>query len=368
MADKALADEVRAALAGISIPGGGMLDTYQGLSEIIVTENAVAFAIAVQPGMEAAFGPVRDAAVQKINEIAPAKKALVSLTGDRPQGQGQSADASTPPPGAGGMPGRNPGPPPKEAVKGIRHIITVASGKGGVGKSTTAVNLALALAATGKRVGILDADIYGPSLPKLMGIEGKPAMREDGIFQPHEAHGLKIMSIGSMLEGDQAVVWRGPMATSALRQLLRETDWGELDILVVDLPPGTGDVHISICQQVPLTGAVVVSTPQDLALIDARKAVDMFARLQIPILGLIENMSTFVCPHCGETTDIFGHGGAERTAPEIGAPFLGAVPLHMDIRLTSDAGTPVMVSAPDGPHAEAYRHIASGVLAHPAFT
>ncbi|RYE82230.1 MAG: ATP-binding protein, partial [Hyphomicrobiales bacterium] len=259
-----------------------------------------------------------------------------------------------------------PLPSGREAVTGIRHVIAVGSGKGGVGKSTVAVNLALSFAAEGLRTGLLDADLYGPSIPKLLGLEGQPAVREDGIFAPHEAYGLKAMSIGSMLTADQAVVWRGPMATSALRQLLRESDWGELDVLVVDLPPGTGDIQISLVQQVPLTGAVIVSTPQDMALIDAKKAIDMLRRTNVPLLGLVENMSYFVAPDTGKRYDIFGHGGAKAAAARLGLPFLGEVPLHMAIRETSDAGRPVVATDPHGAEAQAFSAIATRLLAaHP---
>ncbi|HWU17543.1 MAG TPA: Mrp/NBP35 family ATP-binding protein, partial [Devosia sp.] len=256
----------------------------------------------------------------------------------------------------------SPQPQGKTRVKGVRRIIAVGSGKGGVGKSTTAVNLALAFAAEGLRTGILDADLYGPSIPKLLGIEGKPAVREDGIFTPHSAFGLAAMSIGSMLNPDQAVVWRGPMATSALRQLLRETDWGDLDLLVVDLPPGTGDIHISLFQQSEIDGVVIVSTPQDLALIDAKKAIDMLRRMGVPLLGLIENMSYFIAPDTGARYDIFGTGGAEAAAKALDMPFLGAVPLVMSIRENSDTGQPPVVSAPTGPEAQAFRAIATKIL------
>jgi len=249
-------------------------------------------------------------------------------------------------------------------VPGVKHIIAVGSGKGGVGKSTTAVNLALALQVEGLRVGILDADLYGPSIPKLLHLEGKPAVREDGIFSPHDAFGLKAMSIGSMLNPGQAVVWRGPMATSALRQLLRETDWGQLDILVVDLPPGTGDIHISLFQQAEVDGVVIVSTPQDLALIDARKAIDMLRRLNVPLLGLVENMSYFIAPDTGNRYDIFGSGGAEQAATELAMPFLGAVPLVMSIREASDRGAPPVMAEPEGPEARAFRAIAREILAN----
>lgn len=344
MADTRIAEAVKSALAAVEIPGGGDLAGYGGLSEVIVTSGAVAFAISVAPGMEAAFGPAREAAQQAAAAVAEGRKVMVSVTSDK-----TTAAQAQP---------RRPGPPPREPVPGIRHIVAVGSGKGGVGKSTVAVNLALALAAEGLRVGILDADLYGPSVPRLLGLEGKPAVREDGIFSPHEAFGLKAISIGSMLTPGQAVVWRGPMATSALRQLLRETDWGGLDVLVVDLPPGTGDIHISLVQQVPLLGAVIVSTPQDLALIDARKAIDMLLRTQVPVLGLVENMSYFIAPDTGKRYDIFGHGGARDAAAAIGLPFLGAIPLVMSIRETSDAGNPVVVAAPDGAEALAFRGIA----------
>jgi ATP-binding protein involved in chromosome partitioning len=253
-------------------------------------------------------------------------------------------------------------PAGKTKVPGIKHIIAVGSGKGGVGKSTTAVNLALALQAEGLQTGILDADLYGPSLPKLLGIEDRTAIRDDGIFTPHDVFGLKAMSIGSMLVKDQAVVWRGPMATAALRQLLRETAWGELDVLVIDLPPGTGDIHISLFQQNEVDGVIIVSTPQDLALIDAKKAIDMLRRLGVPLLGLIENMSYFIAPDTGIRYDIFGSGGAEQAAAKLNMPFLGAIPLVMAIREGSDLGQPPMVDRPDGPEAAAFRAIARQLL------
>ena len=345
MAEDAVAAAIRAALGAVEIPGGGALSDYPGLSEIIVTKSAVAFAISVEPGMETAFGPAREAAQRAAEPVAGGRKVMVSLT------------AGKAPPSSGATQARQP-PPGKMPVPGIGAIVAVGSGKGGVGKSTVAVNLALALAKAGLRTGILDADLYGPSLPKMLGLEGKPALREDGIFRPFEKYGLKAMSIGPMLEGNQAVVWRGPMATSALRQLLRETDWGELDVLVVDLPPGTGDIHISLVQQVPLEGVVIVSTPQDVALIDARKAIDMFARVKVPILGIVENMSFFVAPDTGTRYDIFGHGGARAAADEYGIPFLAEIPLVMAIREGSDAGMPAMIAEPDGPEAAAFTAMA----------
>lgn len=350
MADTELAAAIKTALGTVEIPGGGALAGYAGLSEIIVTPSAVAFAISVAPGLEAAFGPARDAAQKAAAAAAPGHKVMVSLTSDKAPATGQAAAQG------------RPGPPPRTPVPGVKHIIAVGSGKGGVGKSTTAVNIALALQAEGLRVGVLDADLYGPSIPKLLGLERKPAVRADGIFSPHEAFGLKVISIGSMLNPDQAVVWRGPMATSALRQLLRETDWGGLDILVVDLPPGTGDIHISLFQQAEVDGVVIVSTPQDLALIDAKKAIDMLRKVGVPLLGLVENMSYFIAPDTGNRYDIFGNGGAEAAAAGLDMAFLGAVPLVMSIRETSDTGQPVLASDPDGPEAGAFRAIAQNIL------
>ena len=351
MADTELAAAIKSALAAVEIPGGGDLAGYGGLSDIIVTSGAVAFAIAVAPGMEAAFGPAREQAIAAAQTVAGTRKIMVSLTSGKP------------PPKAGPTFSHGkPVPAGKTPVPGIKRIIAVGSGKGGVGKSTTAVNIALALQAEGLRVGILDADLYGPSIPKLLGLEGQPAIRDDGIFSPHDAFGLKAMSIGSMLTKDQAVVWRGPMATSALRQLLRETDWGQVDILVIDLPPGTGDIHSSLVQQAEVDGVVIVSTPQDLALIDAKKAIDMLLRFGVPILGLVENMSYFIAPDTGKRYDIFGSGGAERAAAEMGMAFLGAIPLVMSIREGSDSGHPPMAVDPAGAEADAYRAIARAIL------
>ncbi|KKB76638.1 sodium:proton antiporter [Devosia soli] len=348
MADTELAAQIKAALANVDVPGGGDLASYSGLSEIIVTPSAVAFAVAVQPGMEAAFGPVREAAIAAAKDLSGERKLMVSITSEK---------QNTPKFSHG-----SPQPQGKTRVKGVRRIIAVGSGKGGVGKSTTSVNLALSLAAEGLKVGMLDADLYGPSVPKLLGIEGRTALRDDGIFQPHEAFGLKVMSIGSMLVPGQAVVWRGPMATSGLRQLLRETDWGDLDVLVIDLPPGTGDIHIGLFQQTIVDGVVIVSTPQDLALIDAQKAIDMLRRMSVPILGLIENMSYFIAPDTGNRYDIFGTGGAERAAARLEIPFLGAVPLVMSIREYSDDGMPPLVAEPEGTEAGIYRQIARTLL------
>jgi ATP-binding protein involved in chromosome partitioning len=250
--------------------------------------------------------------------------------------------------------------PAKAGVPGVDAIIAVASGKGGVGKSTTAVNLALALKANGLRVGILDADIYGPSMPRLLHLSGRPEA-VGRTLKPMDGYGVKVMSMGFLVDEGTPMIWRGPMVVSALSQMLREVMWGELDVLVVDMPPGTGDAQLTMAQQVPLAGAVIVSTPQDLALIDARKGLAMFQRVDVPVLGIIENMSTFVCPHCGTETPIFGHGGARHEAEHLGVPFLGEVPLDLAIRVTSDEGRPIVVAEPQGRHAEVYRTIAAAV-------
>jgi ATP-binding protein involved in chromosome partitioning len=243
-------------------------------------------------------------------------------------------------------------------VAGIKNIIAVASGKGGVGKSTTAVNLALALAAEGASVGILDADIYGPSQPMMLGIAGRPESKDGKSLEPMEGHGLQAISIGFLIDIDTPMVWRGPMVTQALEQLLKDTRWRDLDYLVVDLPPGTGDIQLTLAQKVPVTGAVIVTTPQDIALIDAKKGLKMFEKVGIPILGIVENMSFHVCPKCGHESHIFGAGGAERMAKEYGTELLGQLPLDEAIRSQADSGKPTVVSDPDGPIAEIYRRIA----------
>jgi ATP-binding protein involved in chromosome partitioning len=246
-------------------------------------------------------------------------------------------------------------------VPGVTHIIAVASGKGGVGKSTTTANLAVALARLGWRVGVLDADIYGPSVPKIFGVTGKPRLVSGRTLEPMEAYGLKLMSIGFLIDESAAMIWRGPMVISAITQMLREVAWGELDVLVVDMPPGTGDAQLTMAQQTPLAGAVIVSTPQDLALLDARRGVAMFQKVSVPILGIIENMSYFIAPDTGNRYDIFGHGGARKEAERQGVDFLGEIPLAMPIRELSDSGHPIVVADPDSPHAEAYMAIARAI-------
>ena len=254
-------------------------------------------------------------------------------------------------------------PAKKPLVPGVTHILAVASGKGGVGKSTVAVNLALAMAQAGKRIGMLDADIYGPSLPRMLGITGRPEATADKRLKPMTRYGIKAMSMGFIVAEDTPMIWRGPMVMSALDQMLREVNWGELDVLIVDLPPGTGDAQLSMAQRVPLTGAVIVSTPQDIALLDARKGLNMFRKVDVPVFGIVENMSYFCCPNCGHRSEIFAHGGARRTADELKCDFLGEVPLDIVIRETSDSGRPIVASAPDSEQAKAYRAIADKVAA-----
>ena len=335
------------------------------LSEIVVHGGRVAFSITVPADRAATLEPMRQAAERAVKAIPGVEATMVALTAEAPRGR-SAAQA----PAAHAHAGHSHAAPAARAAPAGAHgaglpagtaVIAVASGKGGVGKSTTAVNLALALAESGLKVGILDADVYGPSIPKLLGLSGKPTVLGGRTLAPMLGYGLRAMSIGLLVDEATPMVWRGPMVVSALRQMLTDVAWGDIDLLVVDMPPGTGDIQLSLAQQVPLAGAVIVSTPQDLALADARKGLAMFQKVDVPILGIIENMSTFVCPHCGERTDIFGHGGARDEAARLGVPFLGEVPLALAIRELSDSGRPVVVSAPDGPHAEAFRAIAAKV-------
>jgi len=338
------------------------------VSDIYVSDGKVIFSITVPAEQAKDLEPLRQAAEQVVSSLPGVQSAMVALTAERRPGSAPPASPVRPAPSAGqaasvpppmqGRAGPQGGPPQQAGVPGIDAIIAVASGKGGVGKSTTAVNLALGLQANGLRVGVLDADIYGPSMPRLLHITGRPEPVSGRVLKPLEGYGLKVMSMGFLVEEETPMIWRGPMVISALTQMLREVQWGELDVLVVDMPPGTGDAQLTMSQQVPLAGAIIVSTPQDLALIDARKGLNMFRRVDVPVLGIVENMSYFICPKCGERSDIFGHGGAQAEAERIGVPFLGAVPLHMDIRAKSDAGTPIVVSDPESEHAKIYRRIA----------
>ena len=359
-------------LSKVMSPRGIALPRANVLSAITVTDSKVFFSINVDAAEARAWENVRAQAETAVRAIPGVTVAMIALTAERKPG------SATPPPvpqphrhahGGGVQPAASHRPPQggqnpmsKQAeIPGIAAIIAVASGKGGVGKSTTALNLALGLRDQGLRVGLLDADIYGPSVPRLTGIREKPQLNADKKMIPIARFGLSVMSIGFLVEEDTAMIWRGPMVMSAITQMLRDVAWGTLDVLVVDMPPGTGDAQLTLAQNVPLKGAIIISTPQDLSLIDARRGLAMFKKVNVPVLGIVENMSYFQCPHCGTRSDIFGHGGARHEAEKLGVPFLGEIPLHMSIRATSDAGTPVVDSEPDGPYAAIYRSIGAKV-------
>jgi ATP-binding protein involved in chromosome partitioning len=343
------------------------------VSDIFIADSKVFFSITVPAARAQEMEPLRAAAERAVKAIPGVAGAMVALTAEK-KGGGMEAPVrprpapAAPPPHAPARPAAHaPAHAPasrstgKRGVPGIASIIAVASGKGGVGKSTTAVNIALGLKANGLKVGVLDADIYGPSMPRLLKIRGKPQTVDGKVLRPMENYGLKVMSMGFLVDEETPMIWRGPMVMSALSQMLREVEWGELDVLVVDMPPGTGDAQLTMAQQVPLAGAIIVSTPQDLALIDARKGLNMFRKVDVPLLGIVENMSYFVAPDTGKRYDIFGHGGARREAERLGVTFLGEVPLQMQIRETSDSGEPVVMSDPDGAEAKIYRDIATKV-------
>ncbi len=362
-----LKDEVLARLATVSGPDGVPLSQSGKLSEVIASDGKVFFSITVDAAAVKQWESVRERAEKAVRAVPGVQSVMVALTAERGTNAGggppparptATAAVARPREGAHGAAPRPAGP---TGIPGVAAIIAVASGKGGVGKSTVALNLALGLRDLGLKVGILDADIYGPSLPKLLAIREKPQTVGGTRLKPIVRHGMDVMSIGFLVEEETPMIWRGPMVMSALTQMLREVEWGTLDVMVVDMPPGTGDAQLTMAQQVPLRGAVIVSTPQDLALIDARRGIAMFRRVNVPVLGIVENMSTFICPHCGTRSDIFGHGGARREAERLGVPFLGEVPLAIDIREKSDAGAPVVATDPDGPHAQIFRDIAARV-------
>ena len=347
-------DEILNALNRFTLPDGGTLVSRDMIRALQIENGHVQFVIEVPDGdLAKVIDPLQPQIESQLRNLAGVEKVSIVLTAHK------SAQPATAPPSlkVGGHPKPQSGP---MKPQGVDRIIAIASGKGGVGKSTVSSNLAVALAAQGRRVGLLDADIYGPSQPRMMGINKRPASPDGKTIIPLHAHGVTLMSIGFMLEENKAVVWRGPMLMGALQQMISQVAWGELDILLVDLPPGTGDVQLTLCQKTQLTGAIVVSTPQDVALLDARKAMDMFNTLKTPILGLVENMSVFHCPHCGETSNIFGHGGVADEAKERGLPFLGALPLDLATRLASDDGRPVALG--EGAVAEAYAQLAKGLI------
>jgi ATP-binding protein involved in chromosome partitioning len=363
--------QVLDALAKVASPRGVALTNANVLSVVTVTDGKVFFSINVDAAEARAWESVRAQAEAAVRAIPGVTVAMIALTAERKAGAAAPPPPSPPPhrhahgvqPVAAHKPPQSPASPMsrQSEIPGVAAVIAVASGKGGVGKSTTALNLALGLRDLGLRVGLLDADIYGPSVPRLTGIREKPQLNDDKKMIPIERFGLAIMSIGFLVEEDTAMIWRGPMVMSAITQMLRDVAWGTLDVLVVDMPPGTGDAQLTLAQNVPLKGAVIVSTPQDLSLIDARRGLAMFRKVNVPVLGIVENMSYFQCPECGTRSDIFGHGGARHEAERLGVPFLGEIPLHMSIRATSDSGNPVVASEPDGPHAAIYRAIGTKV-------
>jgi len=354
-------------LSKVMSPRGVALTNANVLSAISVSDGKVFFSINVEATEARAWESVRAQAEASVRAIPGVTTAMIALTAERKAGP---TAAPAPHRHAGGVPPVSSHRPPQGApspmarqaeIPGVAAVIAVASGKGGVGKSTTALNLALGLRDLGLRVGLLDADIYGPSVPRLTGIREKPQLNDEKKMIPLQRFGLAIMSIGFLVEEDTAMIWRGPMVMSAITQMLRDVVWGTLDVLVVDMPPGTGDAQLTLAQNVPLKGAIIISTPQDLSLIDARRGLAMFKKVNVPVLGIVENMSYFQCPHCGTRSDIFGHGGARHEAERLAVPFLGEIPLHMSIRVTSDSGTPVVESEPDGPHAQIYRAIGAKV-------
>ncbi|MGE0714568.1 MAG: iron-sulfur cluster carrier protein ApbC [Alphaproteobacteria bacterium] len=342
-------EAILSALRSVRDGGRGDIVDLGMVSGLVLRDGHVAFSLEVEPARAAGMEPLRRAAEKAVEALPGILSVTAVLTAHRP-----AAPSAPPQAGRAAAGGRGP-------VPGVRAIVAVASGKGGVGKSTVAVNLALAAAANGLRIGILDADIYGPSMPRMTGISGRPTSHDGRVLEPMGNFGVKVMSMGFMVPEDTPMIWRGPMVMSALQQMLRDVAWGELDMLVVDMPPGTGDAQLTMAQQVPLSGAVIVSTPQDIALLDARKGLNMFRKVDVPVLGIVENMSFFCCPNCGHRAEIFGHGGARREAERLGTEFLAEIPLDIAIRETSDGGHPIVVSAPDGPHAQAFRALAARV-------
>ena len=371
-----LKEAILAALSRVSDPAKGTDIVSAGMVQgLVIKGGAVGFALEVDPQRGAALEPLRKSAEDMAKSVDGVSSVSVVLTAHSsepgsapPPPKANSPFDKGPPPDLGrAKPNDKPIPTSKDTgpIEGIDRIIAVGSGKGGVGKSTVASNIAVALAAQGQRVGLLDADVYGPSQPRMLGVSGRPSTPDGQTILPLRNYGVTVMSMGFMLEEDQSVVWRGPMLMSALQQMLRQVQWGKLDTLIVDLPPGTGDVQLTLSQKTHVDGAVIVSTPQDIALLDAKKALDMFQKLDVPILGMIENMSTYVCPNCDHEAHIFGHGGARAEAERLGLPFLGEIPLDIDIRTSSDGGAPIVVSKPKSPQAQRFREIAAQLVKTP---
>ncbi|MGA1180556.1 MAG: P-loop NTPase [Marivivens sp.] len=350
-------ESVLQALSEVTLPAGGKDIVGAGMVRALTVEgSAVRFVLEIDPARAGEMEAVR-AEAEARRRAAGADPVNVVMT---------AHSAPKPPPdlkgGGHGHGHSHAKPAGPEKIPGIKKIIAVASGKGGVGKSTVSANLATALAAEGLKVGLLDADVYGPSQHRMLGVTGRPASPDGKTILPLRNHGVTLMSLGLMTQEDQAVVWRGPMLMGALQQMLFQVQWGALDVLIVDLPPGTGDVQMTLAQKAAVDGAIVVSTPQDIALLDARKGIDMFRQMNVPIIGLIENMSVHICSNCGHEEHIFGHGGVAKEAAKLGAPLLAEIPLHIDIRTTSDGGAPVVVSRAASPQAQAFRALARGLM------
>jgi ATP-binding protein involved in chromosome partitioning len=345
-------EQVLSALRQVKDPVSGQDIVTADIARAVSIEgDAVRFVLEVEAARGVAMEPVRVEAVEAVEALQGVNKVSALITAH--------SEKKVPDLGTGGKPAAPQGP---QSIPGIKHIVAVASGKGGVGKSTVSANLAVAMAGLGLKVGLLDADIYGPSQPRMMGTLKRPKAVGERGMAPVEKHGVKLMSMGLMMREDEAVIWRGPMLMGALQQMLNQVEWGQLDVLVIDLPPGTGDVQLTLSQKTAITGAVVVSTPQDIAMLDARKALDMFRKTGTPVLGIIENMSTHVCSECGHEEHIFGHGGAVAEAVKLNVPLLGEVPLDIEIRLAGDAGAPIVVAAPDSAQAKAFVDIAKNLL------
>lgn len=344
-------EAVLEALKGVTAPSGDDIVAAGMVRALTVEGGAVRFVLEIDPARAKTMEPVRAEAEARLKALEGAESVSVVMTAhSRPE----------PPPDL--KPNRRAEPQGPEKVAGVDRIIAIASGKGGVGKSTVAANLACALAAEGRRVGLLDADVYGPSQPRMLGVSGRPASPDGKTILPMRNHGVTMMSIGLMTNEGQAVVWRGPMLMGALQQMLTQVQWGALDVLLVDLPPGTGDVQMTLAQKAQVDGAIIVSTPQDVALLDARKGIDMFRQMKVPIIGMIENMSTHVCSNCGHEEHVFGHGGVAAEAEKLGVPLLAEIPLHLDIRTSSDGGAPIVVSRPDSAQADGFRRVARALV------
>ncbi|MDJ1017291.1 MAG: Mrp/NBP35 family ATP-binding protein [Paracoccaceae bacterium] len=366
MADVLDEDSVRAALSRVVDPARGLdIVSSDQVRSLSVSGGKVSFVLEVDPARGGAMEPLRAAAEEAVRALDGVQSVSAIMTAHSATGQAPKAPAAKGPVPDLGLKDFTPKPkaPQKPSkLPGVRHVIAIASGKGGVGKSTVSANLAVALAARGVKVGLLDADVYGPSQPRMLGVSGRPSSPDGQTILPLRNHGVTVMSLGLMVEEDEALVWRGPMLMGALQQMLGQVQWGSLDVLLVDLPPGTGDVQMTLCQKTEVAGAVVVSTPQDIALLDAKKGIDMFRRMETPILGIVENMAAFVCDGCGKVHHPFGHGGARAEADRIGVPFLGEVPLHLGIRVAGDGGAPIVAVNPDGEDAEPFWTLADRLI------